>query len=239
MLLAEPRVRVLEEENLIAELEAELGGLAALPSLSAEQIAQARETYFTRAAALADLAPDSIILDKHPMHLRHAPTIARLFPESRFILALRHPCDVVLSCWLTNFRLNDAMASFLDLDDAADLYNAAFSQWSKARDLLELSVGTVVYERLVADPQAELAPLFAWAGMNYPDQGLDHTAAARARGTVTTASYAQVTEPIYQRAAGRWRRYAGVLAGVQRQLAPWITRWGYGDDVVPVRDPLA
>ena len=236
LLMAEPRVRVLEEEPIIAEIEMELGGVAALPSLTPDQIMQARARYFERAAQRSDLAPDSIILDKHPMHLRHGPTIARLFPESRFILALRHPCDVLLSCWLTNFRLNNAMASFLDLGDAADLYDQAFTQWQRARDVLGLHVGTVVYERLVQDAEAELRPLFEGLGLTYPGAGLDHRDAARARGTVITASYAQVTEPIYQRAAGRWRRYAAHLAPVMDRIAPWIAQWGYAHDAIPARD---
>lgn len=227
MLMAEPRVRVLEEASIIADIEAELGGVAALPGLSADQIEAARTLYFERAGQLAELSDDSIVLDKHPMHLRHAPTIHRLFPESRFILALRHPCDVVLSCWLTNFRLNNAMASFLDLDDAADLYDAAFDQWETARALFNLSVGEVVYERLVEDKDAQLRPIFDWLGLIWPEDGVDHRQAARARGTVITASYAQVTEPIYKRAAGRWRRYEAHLAPVAARLAPWIERFGY------------
>lgn len=228
MLMAEPRVRVLEEASIIADIEAELGGIAALPGLTPQEIEAARERYFERAAALADLSGDAIVLDKHPMHLRHAPTIHRLFPESRFILALRHPCDVVLSCWLTNFRLNNAMASFLDLDDAAALYDAAFGQWEKARAVLGLSVGTVVYENLVSDKDAELRPLFDWLGLDWPEGGVDHREAARARGTVITASYAQVTEPVYRRAAGRWRHYAAHLAPVTARLSDWIARLGYG-----------
>lgn len=243
MLMTAPDVAVLEEENIIADIEAELGGYAALPMLTSEQIAAARARYFARAAAVLEqaggpaLSPATRLVDKHPMHLRHAPTIARLFPDARFVLALRHPCDVVLSCWLTNFRLNNAMASFLDLEDAASLYDAGFAQWEQARQVLDLAVGTVVYERLVADPAAELMPLFAWAGLAYPQGGLDHTAAARARGTVTTASYAQVTEPVYQRAAGRWRRYGAVLAPVEAQLAGWIAHWGYDQPAGPPKYP--
>ena len=239
MLMAEPRVRVMEEQPFIAEIETELGGAAALPGLSDEQIAEARARYFERADALAEIAPDqraeALLVDKHPMHLVHVPTIRRLFPESRFVLALRHPCDVLLSCWLTNFRLNEAMANFLDLTDAAELYDLAFAQWEKARELFELPVGTVVYERLVEATEAELRPLFDWLGLRWPEQGLDHTEAARARGVVTTASYAQVTEPIYKRAAGRWRRYADVLAPVIPVLAPWIDHFGYGGDAIPPR----
>ncbi|NBC36995.1 tetratricopeptide repeat protein [Novosphingobium sp. FSY-8] len=235
MLMAEPRVRVLEEESLISDLLAELGGVAALPGLTPDQIAAAQARYFARAATLTDLRPDTILVDKHPMHLGHAHVIARLFPDSRFVLALRHPCDVVLSCWLTNFRPNNAMASFLDLNDAADLYEQAFAQWTHACGLLHLPVGTVVYERLVADSAGELAPLFGWLGLDWPDGGADHTAAARARGTVITASYAQVTEPIYTRAAGRWRRYAQPLAPIATRLQPWIAALGYADDAIPAR----
>lgn len=235
MLMAEPRVQVLEEASIIADLEAELGGMAALPGLSASQIKAAREAYFTRAGEIADLAPDTIVLDKHPMHLCHAPFIRRLFPEARFVLALRHPCDVLLSCWLTNFRLNNAMASFLDLEDAAALYDAAFGQWEKARALLNLPVGEVVYERLVEDSEGELRPLFDWLGLAWPEAGMDHREAARARGTVITASYAQVTEPIYKRASGRWRRYEAHLAPVAQRLSGWIERFGYADGAIPPR----
>ena len=235
MLMAEPRVKVLEEEGIIDRLEADLGGVAGLAALTPEQIAAARARYFEEAGKVADLAPDSIILDKHPMHLRHAPIIRRLFPESRFILALRHPCDVLLSCWLTNFRLNNAMSSFLDLEDAADLYDAAFAQWTRACEVMDLPVGTVVYERLVEGAEDELRPLFDWLGLVWPDQGLDHREAARARGTVITASYAQVTEPVYKRAAGRWRKYADHLVQVEARLAPWIERFGYADGAVPPR----
>ena len=230
MLMSGPHVAVLEEAPIIADLIHSLGGVAALPGLSPAQITKARADYFTAASQRAAIGPSSIILDKHPMHLIHAPAIHRLFPESKFILALRHPCDVILSCFLTNFRLNDAMANFLDLDDAADLYELAFGQWQLAREIFDLPVGTVVYEKLIENAESELRPLFDWLGLTYPDGGMDHLPAARSRGAVITASYAQVTEPIYTRASGRWRRYEPQLAGVASRLAPWIARLGYAGE---------
>ena len=230
MLMADPHVAVLEEAPIIAELIHSLGGVEALPGLTSAQITKARAEYFAAAGQRAAIGPSSIILDKHPMHLIHAPAIHRLFPESKFILALRHPCDVILSCFLTNFRLNDAMANFLDLDDAADLYELAFGQWQLAREIFDLPVGTVVYEKLIENAEGELRPLFDWLGLTYPDGGMDHLPAARSRGAVITASYAQVTEPIYTRASGRWRRYEPQLAGVASRLAPWIARLGYAGE---------
>ena len=56
---------------------------------------------------------------------------------------------------------------------------------------------------------------------------LDNQASARQRSHIRTASYSQVTEPIYRRSAGRWQRYRAQLAPVLPILAPWAERMGY------------
>jgi Flp pilus assembly protein TadD len=227
MLMADTNVRVLEEENFITQIEEDLGGIAALPALTPQQLAEAREADFDKVKALVGPLDGVQIVDKHPMHLNKVAIIRRLFPKAKFVLALRHPCDVVLSCFLTNFRINNAMANFLRLEDAAALYDLSFSHWEKARELFDLQVGTVVYERLVEDKDRALRPLFDWLGLHWPGEKFDHRDAARARGTVATASYAQVTEPIYTRASGRWTRYRNQLEPVLPVLAPWAKRFGY------------
>ena len=227
MLMADPRVRVLEEEPFLAEAEQELGGVEALATATDDEIRTAREGYFVRVASVSKLEPDSIIVDKHPMHLNKVPVVRRLFPDARFVLAMRHPCDVLLSCYITNFRLNPAMANFLDLDDAAALYDLTFTHWEKARAMFDVPVATIVYERLVEDTAGQLEPVFDWLGLQWPGKAFDHTKAARARGTVATASYAQVTEPIYSRAKGRWTKYRRHLERIHPVLAPWIEHYGY------------
>jgi Flp pilus assembly protein TadD len=227
LLMADPNVRVLEEEPFIGEIEDSLGGLAALPFMSPTQLNEARAKYFARVEARVGSLDGVQIVDKHPMHLNKVAVIRRLFPDAKFVLALRHPCDVVLSCFLTNFRINNAMANFLRLEDAADLYDLSFTHWEKARALFDLPVGTIVYERLVEDKDRELRPLFDWLGLHWPGAQFDHRDAARARGTVATASYAQVTEPIYTRASGRWTKYRAQLDPVLPVLKRWITHFGY------------
>lgn len=93
--------------------------------------------------------------------------------------------------------------------------------------MFQLPVKTVVYERLVQDTPRELRPLFEWLGLDWPGDDLDHRTAARARGVVHTASYAQVTEPIYARAMGRWHNYVDHLAPVLERLRPWVEKFGY------------
>jgi tetratricopeptide (TPR) repeat protein len=235
MLMSDPVVRVLEEEPFLSLAEHELGGIQLLPELSDDAVAEARRRYFERVATLVDVNAQTIIIDKHPMHLTKVAISRRLFPNARFVLALRHPCDVLLSCFITNFRINNAMANFLDLRDAADLYNLALQSWENARDCFGLNVSTVVYERLVEDTERELAPLFRALDLRVPQGVFDHRDAARSRGTVRTASYWQVTEPIYKRAAGRWKHYSKHLGPIFPIIAPWVERFGYSldDDRIP------
>jgi hypothetical protein len=56
---------------------------------------------------------------------------------------------------------------------------------------------------------------------------LDHQKTALSRGRIKTASYAQVTEPIYQRSAGRWQNYRKHLEPIIPVLKPWIDKFGY------------
>ena len=143
------------------------------------------------------------------------------------MLVERHPCDVVLSCFMANFQLNTAMRSFTDLEEAARTYDAVFANWSRARELLPLASHAVRYERMVADLEAEMRPLLNFLGLEWRPEVLDNQASAARRGTVRTASYAQIGQPLYQRAVGRWERYRAQLEPVQPILEPWIDQMGY------------
>lgn len=229
ILMGHPGTAVMEEQPPLNIVEEELGGLTALPKLDAAAIARARYRYFEEVEKLHALASGQLLVDKSPLFLYRIPLIQRLFPRAKIILALRHPCDVVLSCFMSNFRLNSAMANFLRLEDAAVFYDLCFRHWEVSRDLFEPNVHTVTYEKLVEDVESELRPLTDWLGIEWDPRLLDHTATAKARGLITTASYSQVTEPIYRRASGRWLRYREHLAPILGTLAPWAEKFGYED----------
>lgn len=220
---------VLEEQPPINNSDKHIGGLAAIPTLDAAAVADARRFYFDEVAkvAPASLDPALMLIDKSPLFLSKAVLIQRLFPNARFILALRHPCDVLLSCFMSNFRLNDAMSNFLRLEDAAEFYDLTFQHWERARALFPLQVHTIVYERLIEGVEAEVRPLFDFLGLDWRDEALDHRATAKARGLITTASYSQVVEPIYKRAAGRWEGYRRHLEPILPVLRPWVEKFGY------------
>jgi len=227
ILMGHPDTVVMEEQPPLNHVEDALGGLSTLASMDSDAIATARDDYFTQVEQIQPLAPGQLLVDKSPLFLYRLPLIRRLFPKAKIILALRHPCDVVLSCFMANFRLNSAMANFLRLEDTTRLYDLAFRHWQVSLELFPAIVHPIIYERLVQDVATEVRPLFDFLDLQWDDKVLDHSRTAKSRGLITTASYSQVTEPIYQRASGRWEKYREHLAPVIRQLEPWIEEFGY------------
>lgn len=227
MLMGHPEVEVMEERPVLSNVATALGGFEKLADLDEGQVREAQAQYFEAAGKHVELREGALLVDKSPLHLNSVPFIYRFFPNARFILALRHPADSVLSCYVSNFRLNTSMANFLRLDTAAEFYDLTFRNWENARALFPIEVHTIVYENLVANPEAELRRLSEALGLHWHDGMLDHRTTAAARGVITTASYAQVTEPIYQRSVGRWERYRKHLEPILPVLAPWAEKFGY------------
>jgi tetratricopeptide (TPR) repeat protein len=227
ILLSHPSIEVLEEEPTLVQAAELLGGFEGVAQAPPEKSRQARDAYFETARALTPLEPGNLLIDKNPLAMNSVPMIRRLFPESRIILAVRHPCDVVLSCFVTNFKPNNGMVSFLQLKTAAELYDLSFSYFERACELLKPAVHTVVYENIVADRGRELRPLFQFLGLPWDERVLDHQTTARSRGHIKTASYAQVVEPIYTRSSGRWLNYRKHLEPILPILRPWAEKFGY------------
>lgn len=227
ILLSHPSVEILEEEPALKEANALLPPVAELPTADDATITAARARYFEVAAGLAPLAPGTTLVDKNPLHMNKLPVILRLFPDAKIILALRHPCDVVLSCFSTNFTLNAGMSNFIALESAAALYDLSFSYVEQVRAVMKPPVHQVVYENIVGNREQELRALFDFISLDWNDAVLDHQATAQGRERIKTASYAQVIQPIYTRSAGRWLAYRRHLEPVFPVLRPWAEKFGY------------
>ncbi|KQT32044.1 hypothetical protein ASG29_09325 [Sphingomonas sp. Leaf412] len=218
---------ILEERPLIATIEREIEARSKNGQLDTEMVGLFRQRYVALLEQALPGASSRRIVDKHPLHMTRIPLIHRLFPAAPVILVERHPCDVVLSCFMANFTLNRAMRSFVNIEEAALTYDAVFTAWHEAERRFDMNVLRVRYERLVSQPEAELRRITDHIGAMFTPDILDNVAAAKVRGPARTASYSQVTEPIYQRAVARWKRYRRQLEPVLPILAPWAERMGY------------
>jgi tetratricopeptide (TPR) repeat protein len=227
MLMSHPAIEVLEEEPPLRTAMQLIPSFAGLPTMPDEEIAAARDRYFETVASIRPLAEGKLLVDKNPLTMNLLPFVRRLFPDARIILALRHPCDVVLSCFMANFRTNEGMSSFVRLDTAAELYDLSFSYYEHVQSLMALPTHVVLYEDIVDDRARELRALFDFLRLDWHDSVLDHQSTALKRGRIKTASYAQVVQPIYTRSAGRWRNYRKHLEPVLPALQPWIDKFGY------------
>ena len=228
MLMGLNELHVIEERPLIAPLARTLQGMD-IRKISDRNVLGFRRQYFALARQYG-WTDDRWLVDKHPLNMVRVPLIKRVFPQAKFILAERHPYDVALSCFMANFQMNFAMRSFTSLEETARTYDAAFTAWERATNLLPVDTHAVRYERLITSPTEELRPVTNWLSVEWDDALLDHQRTAEKRGRVRTASYSQIRERLYSRAQNRWTRYAEHLLPIVPILLPWVEKMGYSSE---------
>ena len=206
------------------------GGLSypgALRDVTAAEIGRLRNVYRdafheTHSEALGD----KLLVDKHPLNLDHLGLIARVFPGTKVLVALRDPRDVCISCFTTDFALNNVTIRYHDLRETARAYANTMRLWLRYREILPLEFHAYRYEDLVHDPRGVLRGIVAFLGLDWHD-GLLESADQNVGRYVNTPSYTGVTERVNVRAVGRWKGYAGQLEPVLPLLQPYLEAFGY------------
>lgn len=231
MLASHPALTSLEEqatiEDCIAFVDALPGGYPdALPALDGADVQRLRAHHRARVAACGGGDDIERVVDTHPYRSPHLPLIQRLFPQARVIFLQRHPCDVVLSCFMQPFAANAANWHFHSLVDSVAYYRAFMDAWLAAEASAVRSITTLRYEDLVADPETHLRILLADLVIPWDDTVLHHHEHGGGE-RVTTSSYQQVVKPVYLDARERWRRYRRHLEPFFDELAPYAGRFGY------------
>ncbi len=178
-------------------------------------------------AARCGLAPGQRLIDKNPLNLLRLPAIQRLFPHARIVLAIRHPCDVVLSCFMQHFRAPEFAMMCRSLETLGDGFRRAFDFWYAQAALLQPQVREVRYETLVEDFPRGIRELAAFLELPFDAAMLSPATHALARAFISTPSYSQVIEPVHRRAVGRWESYRAHFDAALAELAPYLTRWAY------------
>lgn len=197
--------------------------------LTVDQVKAIRVRYFERAATKVKLAPGQRLVDKNPLNMLRLPVIKRLFPNAPVILAVRHPCDVVLSCFMQHFRAPHFVLLCSDLESLAEGYRRSFDFWYRQSAMLSPNVLEIRYESFVADFERGVREMAEFLRLPWNDAMLAPAEHARAKRFISTPSYSQVVQPVNQKAVGRWRAYERHLAPIIPQLQTYQQRWGYSD----------
>lgn len=168
-----------------------------------------------------------IVIDKLPLNILFTPVIRTIFPNAKFILALRHPADCVLSCFMQFFDPSSQMAHFLSIEEASHRYKEVFSYWLKCKSKFNFDVHTIRYEDLVADLHEESRKMIEYIGLDYePSMGKFYQK-ARAGTQINTPSFRQVSQPIYRSSEGRWKRYEFAIQDYFHLIEPFTKEFGY------------
>jgi tetratricopeptide (TPR) repeat protein len=231
---AHPQLKSMDEQPIVqAALDDVIAEGVHYPEemgkLTAQQVAAIRARYFERAAAKVKRTPGQRIVDKNPLNMLRLPVIKRLFPNAPIILAVRHPCDVVLSCFMQHFRAPHFVMLCSDLQTLADGNRRSFDFWYEQSALLSPNVLEVRYESFVADFERGVREIADFLRLPWHDGMLAPAEHARAKGYISTPSYSQVVQPVNQKAVGRWRAYERHLAPIIPQLQTYLRRWDYSD----------
>lgn len=162
------------------------------------------------------------VTDKMPMNEMHLGLIHLLFPEAKVVHVFRHPLDSVLSSYFTD-ATHGGFCTY-NLVSAAKHYRLLFEMTTYYRSKLNLDYTAVRYEDFVGDINKEVKKLLQFLGEPFEQSCVDfHENPRYSR----TASYAQVTNKLYDSSLFRYRNYLPHLSEIIPILTPVIGKLDY------------
>jgi hypothetical protein len=230
VLAAHPRIETFEEipalTAAIDRIERVL--LGKLPPEPPEAtFAAARARYFEEVDALRRKPDASVLVDKMPIRSADAAFISKLFPEWRYVFSIRHPYDVVLSCFKQRFTPNPAMENFRTIESAIRLYDLAMTEWFKQHSMDDPNVHYVRYDDLVTDFEPVTRGALDFLGVEWDDAVRDFSKSAEKRAA-KTPSYQKVRQGLSIGIQTQWRNYRFAFeSDAAKPLAKWAEFFGY------------
>lgn len=190
--------------------------LQALDSVPPSVICRARENYFRcMEMFLKRQIGGRLLLDKNPGMNLLIPMVVRVFPETKFLIALRDPRDVIISCFMQALPPTPISSAYLSLEGTVNQYANVMGFWLDMLPRMGSQWIYARYEEMVEDLPAVAKSILDFLGVGFEDNVLKFYEHARAK-RVTSPSREDVRKPLYQTAVGRWRNY-------QKYLEPYLS----------------
>ena len=199
--------------------------LEAILNIEENTIIELRNKYFEQLSSEYNVK-DKVIVDKFPLSIVELGFIKVIFPEAKIIFSIRHPCDVILSCFLSSFKINEAMFNFLDWNNTIKFYNNVLSLFETYESSLDQNIHYIKYEDIVNDFKNSIKSLLKFMNLNFEERLYKFYETANNREIISTPSYNQVTNPLYKSSIGKWKKYKNYISA-ETYVTKWIKKFGY------------
>lgn len=212
--LVEGTMELVELLMMARRLERDGDPETLLAGLSAAECRALGEEYLQRTKVFRRTSAPRFI-DKMPNNFLHTGLIHQILPKARIIDVRRDP----MACGFSNFKQHWAtgQAFSYDLRDIGRFYRAYVDLMAHFDAVLPGRVHRVIYEDLVADPEAETRRLLAACGLPFEEGCLRFFENNRA---VRTPSSEQVRRPVNREGLDGWRPFEPWLGPLKEALGP-------------------
>lgn len=153
-------------------------------------------------------------VDKLPLNFLYAGLIHAALPGAKIVHVVRDPMDACYAMYKTLFATGYPFSyDLLELGRYYVAYRRLMEHW---RQTLPEAIIDVHYEDVIADTAGQARRMLSFCGLAMEERCI---AFHRNPGATTTASAAQVRQPIYATSIGRWRRVERHLVALRCLLA--------------------
>ncbi len=225
-------IEVLEEkpivDKLLKEMEKNTGcSFSNLEEIDEPSIKKLKDLYISERQNYINFNEEKIYVDKFPLNIVYLAEINKVFPNAKYILALRNPRDSVLSCFMQSFTPNDAMSNMLSINDASNLYDRTMHLFKTYEKILNLKLHVVKYEDVINNFEHTIKELLKFLKIEWIDNLNEFYKTAENKRIISTPSYDQVNKPLYNQSIGRWKNYEDKFINTSKIFERWNKEFNY------------
>ena len=119
------------------------------------------------------------------------------------------------------------MANFLDIENAANIYNEVMKLWIQYTKLFSINLHVVKYEDVINNFNITIKDTLNFLNLSWTNDVEKFYETADKKRLISTPSYDQVNQPIYSESINKWMKYDNKISNILPILEPWIKKFNY------------
>lgn len=159
------------------------------------------------------IGQSTYFIDKLPFNYLYCGLIKQALPNAKIIHLVRDPMDTCYAIYKTLFH--QVYSFSYDLDELAEYYIAYRQLMEHWQNTLPEQILDVHYEDLVSNPDETVQRIYQHCGLEFKAQSL---AIEESKTPSSTASAAQIRQPIYTSSLNKWRHFEKQLSPLKEKL---------------------